>query len=322
MSQTPHLRAVPQPAWAAVRVLSVVGPTAVGKTALAEELAVQVGGEIVSADSMQVYCGMDIGTAKPPAEERRVAYHCIDVAEPGEPFSAARYQSLARAAIADIEGRGALPIVCGGTGLYVRAALDDMRFAPPGDPATLSRRRYEDLAAADGVAALHAALAQRDPDSAALLHPNNVRRVVRALEMLDEGVSYADQHSGFANRTSMFDTRFLGLTMDRSLLYERIEARVDAMLAAGLVEEVEALVGAGLADALTAMQAIGYKELVPVVRGQADLADAVADIKTSSRRYAKRQLSWFRADSRVHWIDVTGMTVAEGTMAALGALDW
>ena len=120
----------------------------------------------------------------------------------------------------------------------------------------------------------------------------------------------------------MVDTRFLGLTMDRSLLYERIEARVDAMLAAGLVEEVEALVGAGLADALTAMQAIGYKELVPVVRGQADLADAVADIKTSSRRYAKRQLSWFRADSRVHWIDVTGMTVAEGTMAALGALDW
>ena len=322
MSPSTDPRPDSHPAAASARVLAVVGPTAVGKTALAEELAVRLGGEIVSADSMQVYRGMDIGTAKPPAEERQVAYHCIDVAELGETFSAARYQPLARAAITDIAGRGSLPIVCGGTGLYMRAALDDMRFAPPGDPAAHGRRRYEQLAGAEGAAALHALLAERDPGAAALLHPNNVRRVVRALEMLDEGVSYADQHSGFADRRSVFDARFLGLTMDRPLLYERVEARVDAMLAAGLLDEVRALVDAGLADALTAMQAIGYKELVPVVRGQAELAGAVAEIKTSSRRYAKRQLSWFRADPRVRWIDVTEMTTAESALAALGTLDW
>lgn len=305
-----------------VRVLAVVGPTAVGKTALAEELAVRLGGEIVSADSMQVYRGMDIGTAKPRPADRRVPYWCLDVAEPGEPFSAACYQHMARGAIADIVARGGAPVLCGGTGLYVRAALDDMQFPPPATEANSARGRYEALAHADGPEALHTVLAERDPASAALLHPNNLRRVIRALEMLDDGVSYAEQQSGFSRRESLYDARFVGLTMDRVLLYERIDARVDAMLQAGLLGEVRMLLEAGLGEALTAMQAIGYKELATVVEGAADLEDAIATVKKASRRYAKRQLTWFRADPRVRWIDVTNLSLAETAAAALDRLDW
>ena len=303
-------------------MLAVVGPTASGKTALAEELALRLTGEIVSADSMQVYRGMDIGTAKPAFEQRRVPYWCVDLAEPGEPFSAALFQSAARAAIANISGRGALPIVAGGTGLYVRAALDPLDF-PAGEQAdNPSRAGYEAYAAEHGAEALHALLAERDPESAALVHPNNVRRVVRALEMLDEGVSYARQAEGFSARESVYDARFVGLTMEREALYARIDARVDAMMAAGLLGEVQGLLDSGLRVALTAAQAIGYKELVPVVEAGADLDEAVAAIKQASRRYAKRQLTWFRADPRVTWIDVTDLTLAEAADAAMCTLDW
>jgi tRNA dimethylallyltransferase len=281
-----------------------------------------LGGEIVSADSMQVYRGMDIGTAKQLAEARRVAYHCIDLVEPGEPFSAALYQHAARAAIAGCHSRGVLPVVCGGTGLYVRAALDAMEF-PPGEQAdNASRQGYEAFAAENGPEALLALLASHDPASAALLHPNNVRRVVRALEMHDEGVSYAEQVAGFSARRSVYDVRFVGLDMRRDALYRRIDARVDDMIAHGLLGEVEALLQAGLRHALTAAHAIGYKELVPVLDGDADLEDAVAAIKQASRRYAKRQLTWFRADPRVRWVDVTELSLDEAAEAALAALDW
>lgn len=303
------------------RVLAVVGPTAVGKTALAEELAVRLGGEIVSADSMQVYRRMDVGTAKPPIAERRVRYHGLDLADPGEPFSAALFQRASRAAIDDITSRGMLPVVAGGTGLYVRAALDAMDF-PAGEQAENPvRARYEAYAAAHGGAALHALLAERDPDSAAAIHPNNVRRVVRALEMADEGVSYAEQVAGFSARESVYDTRFVGLTMDRERLYARIDQRVDTMLAGGLLGEVEGLLAEGFRDALTAAQAIGYKELVPVIEGGADLDEAVAAIKQATRRYAKRQLTWFRADSRVRWIDVTELSLAQAADIATDAID-
>lgn len=307
---------------AASRVLAVVGPTAVGKTALAEELGVRLGGEIVSADSMQVYRGMDIGTAKAQPSERRVAHHCIDVAEPGEPFSAAVFQSCARDAIDDIRSRGLVPIVAGGTGLYVRAALDDMQF-PSGDQvANPERERWEQFLEAHGADALHAELARRDPESAALIHPNNARRVVRAFEMRAEGTSYARQHEGFSARVSVYDSRFVGLTMERERLYRRIDERVDAMMAAGLLGEVESLLERGLREALTAAQAIGYKELVPVIESGAPLEDAVAAIQQASRRYAKRQLTWFRADPRVHWIDVTELSPAQAVEAAIAALDW
>jgi tRNA dimethylallyltransferase len=311
-----------QPPPRATRVIAIVGPTASGKTALAEKIAVKLDGEIVSADSMQVYRGMDVGTAKPSVSERQVPYWCLDLADVGEPFSAALFQRAARGAIADISRRGKVPIVAGGTGLYVRAALDAMEF-PAGDQVdNPSRARYEALAEHDGAEALHALLASRDPESAAAIHPNNVRRVVRALEMADEDVSYARQREGFSARESVYDARFIGLDMARETLYERVDSRVDAMVAAGLLGEVEGLLAAGLRDALTASQAIGYKEFVPVLEQGASLEEAVASVKQSTRRYAKRQLTWFRADPRVRWIDVTDLSPAETVNLALSALDW
>jgi len=304
------------------RVVAVVGPTAVGKTALAEELAVRLGGEIVSADSMQVYRGMDIGTAKPAPAERRVPYHGIDLVDPGEPFSAALFQRSARTAISEITARGGVPVVAGGTGLYVRAALDRMEF-PRGEQADNPLRdSYQHYADANGRAALHALLAERDAASADVIHPNNTRRVIRALEMADEGVSYADQAAGFSIRESLYDVRYVGLTMQREALYERIDSRVDAMVGDGLLGEVEALLAAGFRDALTATQAIGYKEFVPVIEDGAELGAAIAAVKQASRRYAKRQLTWFGSDPRIAWIDVTELTMADTVEAAFDALDW
>jgi len=297
-------------------VVAVVGPTAVGKSSIAEGLAAMLGGEIVSADAMQVYRGMDIGTAKVPLGERRVQYHCVDLVEPGTPYSAALYQRDARAAIADITNRGAVPIVCGGTGMYVRAALDDWAF-PPGESETPRRSRLETLAEELGPEALHARLEAIDAAAAAQIHPNNVRRVIRALEMAEEGSSYADQAERFSTRQSVYETACLGLTIERQALYSRIDDRVDGMIAGGLLREVEALLHAGYSDAVTATQAIGYKELVPVVLEGASLASAVEDIKRATRRYAKRQLTWFRADPRIRWLDVTGLSPAESLARAL-----
>lgn len=297
-------------------VIAVVGPTGVGKTALGEELAARLGGEIVSADSMQVYRGMDVGTAKPPAAQRRVPYHCIDLVAPGEPYSAARYQRDARAAIDGILARDALPVVVGGTGLYVRAALDEMTF-PKGKVVSPLRERLEALAAELGPQGLHARLAEFDPDAAALIHPNNTRRVIRALEMLDgSGMSYAAQAAGFAERRPAYRAAYVGLTMERFALYERIDRRVDAMIAGGLVDEVRGLLATGYRKALTAAQAIGYKEIVRVLEAGAPLPEATAAIKQASRRYAKRQLTWFRADPRVAWLDVTELSPPDAADAA------
>lgn len=299
-----------------IRIVAVVGPTAVGKSAVAEGVAAHIGGEIVSADSMQVYRGMDIGTAKQPASARAVPYHCLDIVEPGEPYSAALYQRDARDAIDRILARGATPVVAGGTGLYVRAALDVMDF-PSGELTSPARERLETLADELGPDALHDLLADRDPASAALVHPRNVRRVVRALEMLDEdGPSYAEQASRFAERRSAYPATYIGLTMERAALYARVDARVDRMIADGLLGEVEDLIRAGYRGALTASQAIGYKELVPVLEGHGDLDEAVKAIKLASRRYAKRQLTWFRADPRVEWIDVTDLSPSDAVTAA------
>ena len=301
--------------------IAIVGPTAVGKSAAAESVALALGGEIVSADSMQVYRGMDIGTAKTPEAERRVPHHCIDIAEPGSAYSAALFQADARRAIEDISDRGLTPVVCGGTGLYIRAVLDEMTF-PEGDLDTPARRRYEDRAVDLGPDGLHALLRERDPDAASAIHPHNVRRVVRALEMAEAGVSYADQAARFSVRTMHYPgTRYFGLTMERRELYDRIDRRVDAMIASGLPAEVEALLAAGLRSALTAAQAIGYKELVSVIDGAEDLAVAVEAIKRGTRRYAKRQLTWFRADPRIVWLDVTGLSPGQTATALLGLVE-
>lgn len=298
------------------RVIAVVGPTAVGKSAVAEGIAHLVGGEIVSADSMQVYSGMDIGTAKQPAQSRTVPHHCIDLVEPGQPYSAALYQRDARDAIGRILARGAVPVIVGGTGLYVRAALDEMDF-PPGELTSENRQRLEALALRLGPDGLHGHLSDRDPRSAALIHPRNVRRVVRAIEMFEEGgPSYAEQASHFAERRAVYPAVYVGLLMERPALYARIDGRVDAMITAGLLDEVDRLLAAGYRDALTAAQAIGYKELVEVIDGVCDLGSAVVAIKLASRRYAKRQMTWFRADPRVSWIDVTHLSTDDAVTAA------
>lgn len=284
-------------------VIAVVGPTASGKSAVADLVAEALGSEVVSADAMQVYRGMDIGTAKTPASERRVPLLLVDVADPTEPYSAALYQRDSRRAIDRLRAEGRVPVLCGGTGLYVRAALDEMEF-PRGEVDGAARQRYQDLAGKLGPEGVHALLAERDPESAVLIHPHNVRRVVRALEMLDEGVSYARQSAGFSEPREHYPSLQFALTMDRARLYARIDARVDAMMRAGLLDEVRGLMDAGAADALTSRQAIGYKELIDALEGRCTIGEAVDLIKLRSRRYAKRQLSWFRRDPRITWLDM------------------
>lgn len=302
-------------------VLAIVGPTAVGKSTVAERAALALGGQIVSADSMQVYRGMDIGTAKTPAADRTVPYHCVDIVDPGVHYSAALFQRDARAAIDAVRAAGELPVVVGGTGLYVRAALDEMEF-PTGYCSLPLRTELERLAVEAGPEALHARLEAVDPAAAALIHPNNVRRVVRALEMADTGTSYAARAEGFSKRRTHYPrSMFLGMTMERSALYVRIDARVDAMIANGLLAEVRALLAGGQRDALTSAQAIGYKELVPVLDGKMALEDAVSAIKQATRRYAKRQLTWFRADPRIRWIDVTELSPDDAVSAVIDLIE-
>lgn len=288
----------------AYRVISVVGPTASGKSSLADDLAVRLGGEVVSADSMQVYRGMDVGTAKTPVEQRRVPIHCIDLVDVGQPYSAALFAQCAHDCIDSLLERGTLPIVCGGTGLYVRAALEDMGFPDGEQVENPVRVRYEALAQELGNVAFHQMLAERDPQSAALIHPNNVRRVVRAFELLEQGSSYAQEHATLHERLDRHPTLHVGLTMPRELLYNRIDRRVDQMVELGLVEEVRGLMERGLAETLTARQAIGYKEIVSALHGEVSLEEAIDSIKRSSRRYAKRQYTWFNADKRIRWFDV------------------
>jgi len=297
-------------------VVCIVGATASGKSALADALAKTIGGEVVSADSMQVYRGMDIGTAKMPVEERSVPYHCIDIVDPDADFSAVAYRRCARAAIGDIRGRGKVPVVCGGTGFYIRAALDRMEFPAGVAAGSEARRRYEELAATMDPDAFWALLDARDPESASLIHPHNTRRIVKAFELLEAGSSYHEQNRSFSQRESLLPTCYIGLEVDPSVLYERIERRVDGMISAGLLDEVSRLMSAGFTEALCAPQAIGYKEFVPWLLGRAGgdgsaaeggsspamLDEAIAQVKKATRHYARRQRTWFRADGRISWL--------------------
>ena len=298
----------------------VVGPTASGKTALAQRVAELLDGEVVSADSMQIYRGMDIGTGKILPAERTVPYWGLDLAEPGEPYSAALFQGYARAAFEDVDARGKRSVLCGGTGLYVRAAIDDYRF-PKGEQVDNEvRDRYAALARDIGNQALWERLRAADPDSAALIHPNNVRRVIRAFELLDEGTTYARVNAGLKTMAQAVPAVFLGLSVDPAVLNARIDARVDQMLADGLVEEVRSLLRAGFREGLTAPQAIGYKEVVAALEGACSLDDAIAQIKIATHRYAKRQRTWFRKDERIHWIGANDANVEEMTRQALGII--
>lgn len=303
-------------------VVCVVGPTASGKSALAELVAERLGSAVVSMDAMQVYRGMDVGTAKTPVAERRAPLLMVDVADVDEDYSVQRFQGEARACVDALLGQRRTPVLCGGTGLYLNAVIDEMDF-PAGERGEGRRDAYEAIARERGAEALHDLLSERDPRSAELIHPNNVRRVVRALEMLDEGVSYATQHEGLHERRPHYDARVWGLSMSRERLYERIDSRVDAMVAAGLFEEVRRLASAGLAMDSTAGQAIGYKEVLDALAGRCTEGEAVELVKRRTRRYAKRQLSWFRHDARVRWIDLdeTDLEEAAGLVCSdLGRL--
>ncbi|MDO4596572.1 MAG: tRNA (adenosine(37)-N6)-dimethylallyltransferase MiaA [Coriobacteriaceae bacterium] len=301
-------------------VIVISGPTASGKSGLADALAKHLCTDVLSCDSMQVYRGMDIGTAKTPVSERLVPLRLIDLVDPGEAYSAALYQKDARCEIERLRAHGKHAVLCGGTGLYVRAALDFMSF-PHGETDGEERSRYNLLAQKLGPEGIHAYLQKRDPASASLIHPNNVRRVVRALEMLDEGVSYAEQSSGFKTPRELYPQLIFALTMDRDRLYDRINRRVDLMLDMGLLTEVKGLVESGFSDALTAMQAIGYKELIDYLNGRCSLGEAVDLIKQRSRRYAKRQLSWWRRDERTIWLDMDELSFESALELVLERLD-
>ena len=308
------------------KVIVICGPTASGKSELAQAVAERLDGEIVSADSMQVYRGMDIGTAKVPPEKRTVAYHCLDLVDPGEQFSVALFQDIAREAVSDILQRGKKAIVCGGTGLYIQALCFEMSFPKGEQTDNPVREHYRALAERIGPEGLHALLEKRDPQSAALIHPNNVRRVIRAFEMLEDGTTYAEQNRSLHELVPHYDALEIGLSVPPSVLAQRIDHRVDAMIADGLLDEVRRLIDLGFEKGITSPQAIGYKELVPIVKeglspSSQACRDAIAEIKTATRRYAKRQRSWLRRDGLVKWVDAgEGFTQSE-LEACLGMID-
>lgn len=284
-------------------LLIICGPTASGKSELALRLAGELDAEIVNADSMQVYCGMDIGTAKPNAAERAaVRHHLIDVADPAQLFSAADFADAADAAIADITSRGKRAIVVGGTGLYIRALLRGLVDSPSG--AGELRQALQADAARLGNEAMLERLRQVDPEAAARMHPNNLVRIIRALEVYQlTGITlsrYQQQH-GFAD--DRYCALQIGVEVERTRLYERIERRVERMVADGLLQEVAALSTAGYGRELKSMRSIGYKEMSAVLAGEYDLGAAVELIKRDTRRYAKRQLTWFKADKDILWLE-------------------
>ncbi len=282
-------------------LIVIAGPTAVGKTSVAVALAEQCFAEIVSADSRTLYRGMDIGTAKPSAEDReRVPHHLLDIARPDEVVTLALYQRRAVAAIDAVRARGHLPLLVGGTGLYIRAVVDGLQI-PPAPPDWTLRAALEAEERAGGPGTLHRRLGQIDPAAASRIHPHNVRRTIRALEVHGRtGVPI----SVLQGRSTACDAVMVALSVDRAKLYERIHRRIDQMLAAGLVNEVRALGAAGYAKTLPALQGLGYKEIVPHLEGALSLAESRALLERNTRRYAKRQLTWFRADSRYRWLDV------------------
>lgn len=279
------------------------GPTASGKTALALALAEHLPIEVISADSRQVYRLMDIGTAKPsPAERQQVPHHLLDVVWPDEPFDAAQFARQADPVIAGIIARGRLPVLVGGTGLYIRALTAGLAEVPPADPAV--RRRWEEFAAAQGEGALHRRLTEVDPVTAARLHANDLVRLVRALEVFElTGTPLSTWHAGHGFRQPSYRLLKLAPQVEREELYRRIDERAVAMFAGGLVEETSALLAAGYSGDLKSLQTIGYREALRLLAGACTGAEALAELQQATRRYAKRQMTWFRAEPGLIWVD-------------------
>ena len=284
-------------------IICIAGPTASGKTALAVALAQELGGEVVSCDSMQVYRRMDIGTAKPTVEEMHgIPHHMLDVAEPDEDFSVSRYCRMASPIVDDIVFRGKVAIIAGGTGLYMDSLIRGNAFAP--FPSTGVREKLEAQADAEGMEKIHAWLTSVDPEAAGRLHLSDRKRIIRALEVyLETGETITEHNRRTQAIPPKYSPLWLGLDFaDRAQLYHRIDRRVDIMLDMGLIDEIKGLLHSGIPEKCTAMQAIGYKEFVDALQGRGTIAQAADQVRQSSRRYAKRQLTWFRRNQAIHWL--------------------
>ncbi len=284
-------------------LIFIVGPTASGKTALSLNIAEKYNGEIISGDSMQVYRYMDIGTAKATTAERtRIRHHLIDCVEPNEPYSVAHFQEQAKAIIADIRSRGKLPIIAGGTGLYAEALMYDYPF-DAGTGETQLRHRVRERIVEVGLAALHAELSIADPEAAKRIHPNDERRIVRAIELMMTGEMPSAKRE-LTVRESPYELYVIGLSMDRAKLYARIDQRVVQMFEAGWIQEVRSLLAAGFTTEFPAMRGLGYKELNYFLRGLTTEAETIRIIQRNTRRFAKRQLSWFRHMPIIEWFEL------------------
>ena len=284
-------------------IICIAGPTASGKTALAVELAKELNGEVVSCDSMQIYRRMDIGTAKPTTEERQgIVHHMLDVAEPNEDFSVSRYCEMAAPVVDDIIARGKTAIIAGGTGLYMDALIKGNDFAPC--PATGRREELEEKADREGMEALMDWLKEIDPEAAGRLHLSDRKRIIRALEVyLETGETITAHNLKTQSVPPRYTPLWLGIDFaERAELYRRIDLRVDIMLEMGLLDEIRSLLASGIPADCTAMQAIGYKEFVAALRGEGIIGEAAAMVQQSSRRYAKRQLTWFRRNKNMNWL--------------------
>ena len=301
-------------------IIVVAGPTAVGKTQYAIELAKALDGEIVSCDSMQLYKYMDIGSAKPTAEELAQAKHyLVDDIDPRRPFSVAEYQKMASAAIREIHEKGKPAIISGGTGLYLNSLLYEMDFgADVADDGY--RKELEDFAAEQGAEALHARLAEKDPAAAERIHPNNIKKVIRALEAVEKGGKAIRPFTEVQKENPLYRPFLIGLTRDRQELYDRINMRVDILMQQGLLEEVTGLFEMGLTEDNISMKGIGYKEIIQHLKGEYTLEEAVDKNKQNTRHYAKRQLTWFRRYEKMNWFDLSTYDSTESALEDM--LEW
>jgi tRNA dimethylallyltransferase len=283
------------------KIIIVCGPTGIGKTSVAIDLAQHFEGQIIGADSMQVYKYMDIGTAKPTAaEQARVVHHLVDFVEPDERFDAAQYAEMARTKIIELDQQRITPFVVGGTGLYLKALLYGLFDEKVSDPEIRDRLKAE--AGAHGIQYLYERLGRQDPETADRLHPNDTYRILRALEVIEAtGQAISKHHKKHRFFDQPFESLKIGLEMDRELLYERINRRVEAMISAGFLDEVKGLMARGYTADLKSMQSIGYRHMVDYIEGRLNWAECVRTMKRDHRRYAKRQLTWFGADSEILW---------------------
>ena len=303
------------------RLIVVVGPTASGKSDLAQEIARELNGCVLSADSMQIYRGMDIGTGKLLSHEQYVPHYGLDLADPGESYSVAVFQEYGRKLIDEQLAMGKAVVVCGGTGFYIRALIDEFNFPAGNQDDNPVREKYSRLLEEIGPHALWEELKRVDPASAEVVHENDTKRVIRAFELLADGTSYSKQKEAFQKIPQHYPATFIGLKVEPAILNARIDHRVDKMVAAGLVEEVRGLLYQGFREGLTAQHAIGYKEIVAYLDGECSLEEAIASIKISTHRYAKRQRTWFRKDLRIHWISADEYDLSRLTRQSLDIIE-